>query len=72
MFEDEFVRSVLDGTINEKLEEERKNDPDRAILDKHKDNVRRAVNLMAKAKDDDFLEHMQGYANLIRTMYLFQ
>lgn len=39
-------------------------------LDKHRENVRRAIELMPKLSDNDFLKYMDGYANLISTISL--
>lgn len=39
-------------------------------LEKHIENVRRAIALMPKLSDADFLKYMDGYANLMKTIDL--
>ena len=60
------------GEFKEFVEENFTKAPTSPSLEKHRENVKRAIELMPKLSDNDFLKYMDGYANLIKTISLIE
>lgn len=60
------------GEFKDFVEENFTKAPTSPSLEKHIENVRRAIELMPKLSDNDFLKYMDGYANLIKTISLIE
>lgn len=67
-----FFNSSREAEFKDFVEENFTKAPTSPSLEKHRENVKRAIDLMPKLSDNDFLKYMDGYANLIKTISLIE